>query len=177
MSEPMCDVQPIPKLELTSDGRDDPMEIKPESIFSPTKMSFFQPPPSPGFALHRFGESSQNLGFPTLGSHSFKTTFDDLEPPKEHHGNASAPQDEDTIMSPRAETMINNPLHGSYTELAGMKFPEEPSTTSEGVFSPRNTMFPRDPLQPFGRPSQVADPRSPPTKGETPIVRSIDDVL
>jgi tyrosine-protein phosphatase len=84
---------------------------------------------------------------------------------------------EDTLMSPRVETMTNNPIHDSFSELSGMKFVEVPPTPTEGLFSPRETMFPRNPLFPFGRPSQVADPRSPPTKGETPITRSIDDVL
>ena len=177
--EPMRDALPVPKLELTSDGKDDTMEIKPESIFSPTTASFFRPPPSPGFGLHRFGDGPQKLGFSTLNPGPFKTMFDEPDLPKEHNGgNAPAPVDEDTIMSPRAETMTNNPLHDSYSESTGMIYNEEPPPApSEGLFSPRNTMFPRDPLHPFGRPPQRADPRSPPTKGETPIVRSIDDVL
>jgi tyrosine-protein phosphatase len=93
----------------------------------------------------------------------------------------SFPEDE-ALLSPRAETMTNNPLHQSFAELPGLQFVESPPTPSEGVveggvFSPRETMFPRDPFYPFARPAQVADPRSPPTKGETPIVRSIDELL
>jgi hypothetical protein len=45
------------------------------------------------------------------------------------------------------------------------------------LFSPRAGMFPRDPFSTFGSPPVVADPRSPPTKGEAPIIRSIDDLL
>jgi tyrosine-protein phosphatase len=86
--------------------------------------------------------------------------------------------------------MTNNPIHQSFSSalgaigaapVPGMQFVESPPTpTSDGgigMFSPRETMFPRDPSYPFGRPQQVADPRSPPTKGETPIVRSIDELL
>lgn len=80
-------------------------------------------------------------------------------------------------MSPRAETMTNNPLHDNLAGMAGMQFVETAPTPSEGLFSPRESMFPRDPFYPFGRPTQVADPRSPPTKGETPIVRSIDELM
>lgn len=90
--------------------------------------------------------------------------------------------DEDALMSPRAETMTENPFHGG-TQMAGLRFAEAPPTPTGGLFSPRQSIFARDPfsffgrIASFGRPPQVADPRSPPTKGETPIVRSIDDVL
>lgn len=85
---------------------------------------------------------------------------------------------EDELLSPRVETMTNNPLREPFAEMAGLRFVEVPPTplTNE-FFSPRETMFPRDPFAPFGRPPQVADPRSPPTKGETPIIRSIDDLI
>lgn len=88
----------------------------------------------------------------------------------------------DDIMSPRAETMTSNPLHDQLeaesSKVPGLHFAEAaPPTPGHDMFSPRATMFPRDPCVPFGRPTQVADPRSPPTKGETPIVRSIDDIL
>jgi tyrosine-protein phosphatase len=88
----------------------------------------------------------------------------------------SLPEDA-ALLSPRAETMTSNPIHQSLTELTGMQFVEIPPTPSEGLFSPRETMYPRDPFFPFARPPQLADPRSPPTKGETPIVRSIDDMI
>lgn len=83
---------------------------------------------------------------------------------------------DEAIMSPRAETMTSNPLRG-FCQASGMGFAETPPTPGTSLFSPRVTMFPRDPMAPFGRPIQIADPRSPPTKGETPIVRSIDDIL
>ncbi|KAG7290463.1 hypothetical protein NEMBOFW57_000465 [Staphylotrichum longicolle] len=51
--------------------------------------------------------------------------------------------DDAALMSPRAETMTDNPIHHSFSELSGCK----------------------------------GDPRSPPTKGESPIVRSIDDMI
>ncbi|PHH61814.1 hypothetical protein CDD81_7917 [Ophiocordyceps australis] len=89
---------------------------------------------------------------------------------------------DEALMSPRAETMINNPLH-TMSQVAGMRFAEAPPTPTGGLFSPREPTFPRDPfsffgrVSAFGRPPQVADPRSPPTKGEAPIYRSIDDIL
>ena len=84
--------------------------------------------------------------------------------------------DEDTLMSPRAETMTSNPFY-EFPGRAGMRFTQQPPPPTGNLFSPRATLFPRDPLVPFGRPAQVADPRSPPTKGETPIVRSIDEFI
>lgn len=81
------------------------------------------------------------------------------------------------LMSPRVETMTNNPLHDPFANMTGMRFVEVPPTPSDGLFSPRETMFPRDPFYPFARPMQITDPRSPPTKGETPIVRSIDELI
>ncbi|KAI1406748.1 hypothetical protein F4819DRAFT_7037 [Hypoxylon fuscum] len=146
----------------------------------PPSPGFFKPPPSPGFAATRFADGAHSLGFSSLNFGSDRPSFGRcIEEEDNDRDIAIAPAlpDDDALMSPRAETMTNNPLHDSYSELAGMKFVESPPTPSEGLFSPRQTMFPRDPFSPFGRPTQVADPRSPPTKGETPIVRSIDDVL
>ncbi|KAK8050602.1 hypothetical protein PG994_012332 [Apiospora phragmitis] len=143
-----------------------------------------KPPPSPGFAMHRFGEGVQSLGFSSLH-------FGDSQEPMSHNRHADASMDrdmhmartlpdDDALLSPRAETMTNNPLHDPFSEMPGMKFVEVPPTPkepSDGLFSPRSTAFPRDPFNSFVRPTQVDDPRSPPTKGETPIVRSIDEVL
>ncbi|KAI1502738.1 hypothetical protein F5X99DRAFT_150840 [Biscogniauxia marginata] len=153
-----------------------------QQAFPPPSSSFsssFKPPPSPGFAPRSFFEP-QNVAFSSLnfGPDSHSSCGQDDDVPMKHEITISpASPDEDALMSPRAETMTNNPLHDSYTEMAGMKFVEVPPTPTEGLFSPRQSTFPRDPFYPFGRPSQVADPRSPPTKGETPITRSIDDVL
>jgi tyrosine-protein phosphatase MSG5 len=90
---------------------------------------------------------------------------------------ARALPEDDALMSPREQAMTNNPLHDSFGEMAGMKFVEVPPTPNAGLFSPRETGFPRDPFFSFGRPGQVTDPRSPPTRGEAPIVRSIDELL
>ncbi|KND94836.1 Tyrosine-protein phosphatase pmp1 [Tolypocladium ophioglossoides CBS 100239] len=90
--------------------------------------------------------------------------------------------DDEALMSPRAEAMTNNPLR-SFSQVAGLRFVESPPTPTGGLFSPRESKFPRDPLSFFGRitasarPPQVADPRSPPTRGEVPIIRSIDEIL
>jgi tyrosine-protein phosphatase len=145
---------------------------------------FAKPPPSPGFGAHRFGSKPGTLGFTSLNLGLPPKPMAKSEPPTPGRPVAilpSFPEDE-ALLSPRAETMTNNPLHQSFAELPGLQFVESPPTPSEGVveggvFSPRETMFPRDPFYPFARPAQVADPRSPPTKGETPIVRSIDELL
>ncbi|KAK9779584.1 hypothetical protein AB5N19_12728 [Seiridium cardinale] len=150
----------------------------PSPGFAPPRPQF-KPPPSPGFGAHRFGNGPSSLGFSSLNFGSMDSPFDQrMEEPTENPVQITrALPDDDALMSPRAETMTSNPLHDSFGEMAGMKFVEVPPTPSEGLFSPRQTLFPRDPFQPFGRPPQVKDPRSPPTKGETPIVRSIDELL
>ncbi|KAG6058585.1 hypothetical protein E4U32_004552 [Claviceps aff. humidiphila group G2b] len=90
--------------------------------------------------------------------------------------------DSAALLSPRAQTMTTNPLH-QVSEVAGMRFIESAPTPTEGLFSPREASFPQESFSFFGRmmgssrPSQFADPRSPPTKGEAPITRSIDDLL
>ncbi|TQN72304.1 Tyrosine-protein phosphatase pmp1 [Colletotrichum shisoi] len=140
--------------------------------------SFFsRPPPSPGFGAHRFGPSA-GFGFSSLnlGPATDRRTQHAVHTERPLTMVGAIPDDA-ALMSPRAETMTKNPLHASCNEFPGMRFVEVPPTPSEGLFSPRETMFPRDPFYPFGRPTQVADPRSPPTKGETPIVRSIDELL
>lgn len=153
--------------------------------------AFSNPPPSPGFAAHRFGDKTFG-GFTPL-------TFESLsrrgsaEPsaPVERHVKVHAVQaipDDEALLSPRAETMTNNPVHNSFAEFTGMRFVEVPPTpsdsffsprqaTPEKLFSPRESTFPRDTFTSFGRPRQVSDPRSPPTKGEAPIIRSIDEFI
>ncbi|KAK8035947.1 tyrosine-protein phosphatase pmp1 [Apiospora marii] len=154
----------------------------PSPGFPPSDAS--KPPPSPGFATHRFPQGIQSFGFSRLH-------FGESEEPMSlnRHGEASTDEDtymsqglpdDDALLSPRAETMTNNPLHDSFGEIGGMKFVEVPPTPkepSDGLFSPRAQTFPRDPFDPYLRPAEAVDPRSPPTKGETPIVRSIDEVL
>ncbi|KAJ8128458.1 hypothetical protein O1611_g5176 [Lasiodiplodia mahajangana] len=150
-----------------------------QQLYPPRSSSLFKPPPSPAFPpsfpteVQNFGFHDHNIGLKRLNP------FSNHEHPSSLRGMAITPTlpDDDTLMSPRVETMTNNPLHDSFSELSGMRFVESPPTPTSGLFSPRETMFPRNPLFPFGRPTQIADPRSPPTRGETPITRSIDDVL
>jgi tyrosine-protein phosphatase MSG5 len=88
--------------------------------------------------------------------------------------------DDMALMSPRIEAMANNPfkMPSPTTGFPGMSFLEVPPTPSQGLFSPREGMFPREPFrQSFAKPARFADPRSPPTKGEAPIVRSIDEII
>ncbi|KAF4446430.1 tyrosine- phosphatase [Fusarium albosuccineum] len=145
---------------------------------APTLDAGMEPPPSPGFSSQStFG--FQSMSFPRFNPvpsiKSQSMIYDDAPVERTITLPGSYPED-DALMSPRAETMTNNPLH-EVTEVAGMRFVECPPTPSQSLFSPRAGMFPRDPFSTFGRPPVVADPRSPPTKGEAPIIRSIDDLL
>ncbi|KAF5576990.1 tyrosine phosphatase [Fusarium pseudoanthophilum] len=159
----------LPKRPVSSQGK-----APPTLAPSPMMDSIMKPPPSPGFP------SQASLGFQTM-------TFPRFNPAPSEMRFSDAPvertitlpgsyPDDNALLSPRAETMTNNPLHDVH-EVAGMRFVESPPTPSQGLFSPRAGMFPRDPFSTFGRPPVVADPRSPPTKGEAPIIRSIDDLL
>ncbi|CAM1505529.1 Fc.00g111660.m01.CDS01 [Cosmosporella sp. VM-42] len=169
---------------------------------APVGDSWSKPPPSPGFP----GLSHASFGFQTLGSFPRFTdpppkkqvsyadvSYDDqpgqrtIDLPLRYAENEPvermvdvrpryADVEDEPLLSPRAETMTNNPLH-EFPGIGGMRFVESPPTPSGGLFSPRAGMFPRDPFSTFGRPPAVADPRSPPTKGEAPIVRSIDDLI
>jgi len=178
---------PSPKLAPTSILRPPPspglvplkLSRPPMSPGFPPSDPFSKPPPSPGFGAHRFGAKPGAFGFTSLNLGPPPKPTVNKEPPTPERPVAILPSfpDDEALMSPRVETMTNNPIHHSFSDLKGMQFVEVPPTPSDGLFSPRETMFPRDPFYPFFRPVQVADPRSPPTKGETPIVRSIDDML
>ena len=136
-----------------------------------------KPPPSPGFGAHRFGTAG-GFGFVSLNLGASPQPIESKEAaPDRHVSIMRGFPDDAALLSPRAETMTDNPIHQSLSGLTGMQFVEVPPTPSDGVFSPRETLFPRDPYYPFGRPVQTADPRSPPTKGESPIVRSIDEMI
>ncbi|KXX76467.1 Tyrosine-protein phosphatase pmp1 [Madurella mycetomatis] len=157
-----------------------PLEISrpPLSPGFPPPAPFSRPPPSPGFAAHRYGATEGGLGFGSLNLGSSPKPVERKEAAPERHVTVMRNfPDDAALLSPRAETMTNNPIHESFNGFPGMQFIEVPPTPNEGLFSPRETMFPRDPFLPFGRPIQTADPRSPPTKGETPIVRSIDEMI
>lgn len=147
-----------------------------------------KPPPSPGFGAHRFGEN-RSLGFTPLnfGSMSRPGSAEPVKAGREVQVVNSLPEDA-ALLSPRAEIITNNAVHNSFAEFTGMRFVEVPPTPSEQIFSarpapeqalfsPRESTFPRDTFNHFGRPRQVSDPRSPPTKGEAPIIRSIDDYI
>ncbi|KAF8864106.1 hypothetical protein BDZ45DRAFT_582447 [Acephala macrosclerotiorum] len=84
----------------------------------------------------------------------------------------------EALMSPRQTEMTTNPIH-DFSRSFGTE-PDVPPTPS--LFSPRAFEFPRSsffPSPPAFRNSLAVDddPRSPPTKGEAPITRSIDDFL
>lgn len=88
----------------------------------------------------------------------------------------------EALMSPRATEFTRNPIHDAFPR------PSQPSF-ADALMSPRATEFTRNPLHDVfagGPPTQRArastvatptDPRSPPLRGATPIVRGIFDVL
>lgn len=144
--------------------------------------SFPQPPPSPGFGTHRYGRQG-SFGFAPLDAGSLsRRGSHELPAPVEN------PAEEAALMSPRAEARTKKTAHSPFKGLTGMRFVEVPPTPTDRffslreapedrLFSPREPSFPRDTFSPFGRPRRVPDPRSPPTKGEAPIIRSIDEML
>lgn len=159
---------------------------------------FSKPPPSPGFGAHRFG-GERTFGFTPLNLGSLSRRGSAEPPaPVERHIEVTRhviPEvfmpDDAALMSPRAETMTSNPVHTSFADYTSLQFVEVPPTPSDPIFaprlaqvpqstlfSPRKTEFLRDTFSSFAaRPRQISDPRSPPTKGEAPIVRSIDEML
>lgn len=154
-----------------------PLQAPPQPLRRPP------PPPSPGFGAHRFGNTPQGFGFVPLTintpHHPAARPSTRAGPPERQITIMRAFSDDTALLSPRVEAMTNNPLRGPnpFSGLGGLRLVEVPPTPDGELFSPRESVCPRDPFFPFGRPQQVADPRSPPTVGETPIVRSIDEVL
>lgn len=132
------------------------------------------PPPTPSFGPC----TGFNFDFPRL------TGYDEAagisEPAGRRYGEivprASQKLTDEPLRSTRVEVMTSSAAQDA-PEYAEMRLMETLASPMGDVFSPTATIFPRDPLQPFGRPSRLADPRSPPAQGERPIVRSIDDVL
>lgn len=162
----------LPQRPKSGQGR----HVPPTLTSPPFSFSSSKPPPSPGFpSFSSFG--FQAMSFPRFNAPPSIKLDDSNDKPLERTITlpGSFPSDE-ALKSPRAETMTNNPLH-ELPDVAGMRFVECPPTPNQGLFSPRQGMFPRDPFSTFGSPAVVADPRSPPTKGEAPIIRSIDDLL
>jgi tyrosine-protein phosphatase len=118
-------------------------------------------------------QSISNSAIERLGGFDFG--FGDISISNEHSKRES--NDWEELLSPRVSEMTSNPLH-SFSRSFGSDA-EVPPTPN--VFSPRGFEFPRSSF--FHSPAQRAslaldeDPRSPPTKGEAPITRSIDDFL
>ncbi|ROV98207.1 hypothetical protein VSDG_04456 [Cytospora chrysosperma] len=161
----------------------------PSPGFGPSLVDpFGQPPPSPGFGAHRFGGQG-SFGFTPLdlGSVSRRGSRESPAPVARPSQGINPSPEEEALRSPRAETITHNPVHSSFAGYTGMRFVEIPPTPSERffsrqapegkLFSPRESTFPRDTFSPYGRPRQVPDPRSPPTIGEAPIIRSIDEYI
>ena len=153
---------------------------------APLENSWSQPPPSPGLSTPAsFG--FQSMGFPRFSDPPQKkkkkqVSYEDEPSVRTITLPSRIYPDNEALLSPRVETMTNNPLHefpnmGEFPNLGGLRLAEPAPAPSEPLFSPRATMFPRNSFMSFQPSATVSDPRSPPTKGEAPIIRSIDDVL
>ncbi|KAK4163403.1 dual specificity phosphatase [Cladorrhinum sp. PSN259] len=155
--------------------------LSPEGTFGFSHMTLSPPEPAPKPAESRPSSSDgrSSVGFTALSLA--------LPPKPAKKQETKLPErtitvkrsfcDDGSLMSPREEVMTNNPIHQAFPGISAPALVEVPPTPPDALFSPRETMFPRDPFYPFGRPPQYEDPRSPPTLGETPIVRSIDDMI
>lgn len=174
---------PIPVQEPLSLGQVPPRPkssmSRPEPSSADTWLSSLQAPPIPrprssvgmrALPLRNFQDSMPS-GF---ASRAVPAPTDTIDLP-------TTPLEEPPLMSPRAETMTN-PLHDytGFSGFAGMQFMNTAATPAPiegGLFSPRGTTFPNEATFFFGRPPPTVDPRSPPTRGEAPIIRSIDDMI
>jgi tyrosine-protein phosphatase len=106
------------------------------------------------------------------------------EPPLHHIERSGGLQEDDdwnALMSPRITEMTSNPLHDIFPRSRSSE-PQPQVSPTPALLSPRIFEFPRSSFFPI--PSVVRnslavdeDPRSPPTKGEAPITRFIDDFL
>lgn len=109
----------------------------------------------------------------------FGFTSTSLNSQPRYRQESSPESDWEALMSPRVTEMTQNPLLGF--GFGGASVAEVPPTPA--LFSPRVMEFPRSSFFPSPPPPQRMslavdeDPRSPPTKGEAPITRSIDDFL
>ncbi|PBP26594.1 dual specificity phosphatase [Diplocarpon rosae] len=109
---------------------------------------------------------------PVTKSGGFDFGFGDMSIENEASRNTETWED---LMSPRLEAMTENPIQGLTRGLA----PETEAPSTPSLFSPRPLDFPVSSFFPPVRVSLAVtdDPRSPPTKGEAPITRSIDEFL
>ncbi|KHN96232.1 Dual specificity phosphatase, catalytic domain protein [Metarhizium album ARSEF 1941] len=187
-------LQPLPAVptgEAFSPRFDAAILAKPDNLPRRPKTGLGRPEP----IFENLSQTSTILGLRSFDSHAVFSSFplrkfQKLSPRNPIDGThlertvtvSRSHLDETALLSPRAEVMTTNPLHDVH-EVAGMRFVESPPTPTEGLFSPRESSFPSDPFSFFGRmmgfsrPAQAADPRSPPTRGEAPIIRSIDELL
>jgi tyrosine-protein phosphatase len=200
-NDPLSEAPKVPEIKLVDLPQRPKTELEGRDPVTTTQNDVsFDPPPTPAFAPPG-GFVFQNRAFPRfsnqarlsqrpveLGQPSLAPPPPPQEPPppppsqsvpmQDTVMRSSAFDDDEAVLSPRVEAMTVNP----FTTVAPEKYSTEAAQSAakeikDNLFSPRATLFPRDPMAPFGRPSQVADPRSPPTVGETPIVRSIDQIL
>ncbi|KAI9050158.1 hypothetical protein LZ554_006299 [Drepanopeziza brunnea f. sp. 'monogermtubi'] len=109
-----------------------------------------------------------DFGFGDFGFGSM--TIDNIPPPEINVDPL------ESLMSPRLEAMTENPIQGLTRSLLH----ESEASPIPDLFSPRTMEFNGTSFFPPISRAPLAvgdDPRSPPTKGEAPITRSIDDFL
>ncbi|EGX94144.1 protein-tyrosine phosphatase, putative [Cordyceps militaris CM01] len=168
----------VPQRPKSSMSRPEPSSNKNTALW----LGSLQPPPGP--------RPRSSVGTRPLPLRSYQDQMPTVLDPRALAPTAShqtvelaptTPLDEPPLMSPRAETMTNAlPDYTGFSGFAGMRFMDTaaaPVPVDSGLFSPRGTTFPREAAFFFGQPAPTTDPRSPPTRGEVPIIRSIDDLL
>jgi tyrosine-protein phosphatase len=186
-------LQPLPVFpaaQVLAPRFDAPILLRPADLPQRPKTGLDRPAPG----SEALNQSSRVIGLRSFESPAALSSFplrklqklsplDPVDHPTERMVTVSPPcLDEPAVLSPRVEAMTTIPLP-DVPEVAGMRFVESSPTPTEGLFSPRESSFPPDPfsffgrMMGFGRPAQAADPRSPPTRGEAPIIRSIDEIL
>lgn len=135
----------------------------------PAQQVTMLPPPVP----HRHAPSPPKSN---LVEQMFSQSSSRPQPLIQQTQSTSTSNNYEELMSPRVMEMTNNPIQGFSRNFVAAE--EEVSTAP---FSPRAFEFPRTTFFPPETDENTApltvDPRSPPTKGEAPITRSIDDVL
>ncbi|KAJ4170172.1 tyrosine/serine/threonine protein phosphatase [Fusarium falciforme] len=158
----------LPQRPKSGHGRSPPTLAPPPTLAlapAPSLGSDMMPPPTPGFpSQSSFG--FQSMTFPRFNSapsiKSESTKYDDAPVTRTITLPGSFPDDE-ALLSPRVETMTNNPLH-EVGEVAGMRFVECPPTPSQSLFFPSSGNVPSRPILDVRKPCSGGRPSEPPNK-------------
>ncbi|KAG0651818.1 Tyrosine-phosphatase pmp1 [Hyphodiscus hymeniophilus] len=146
-----------------------------------------QSSPIPDTTIRRFADFDFGFAVSSSTSQSLQPPQrTPPEPPFHHIERGEELQEDDewnALMSPRITEMTNNPLHDVFPRSHSLEAEAQAQVPpTPALFSPRIFEFPHSSFFPptstlRNSPAVDEDPRSPPTKGEAPITRSIDDFL